>query len=170
MVINILSQNRVKVKRDSDYNIINEQTYGTFRPSNFLRNFKKIDGGFLVLGQRVFPTPPPGIARGSMLKINSQADSIWNYLDTAFTYATNLLYDAVELPSGSIIACGYSRTNNPLKDWAWLVKVNKDGCVDTLNCVSVSSFEHPVSTRKIRMYPNPTSDFVYILDFDTILI
>jgi hypothetical protein len=168
---NYVYERKLKViERDSDYNIINEQTYGTFRPSNFLRNFKKIDGGFLVLGQRVFPTPPPGIARGSMLKINSQADSIWNYLDTAFTYATNLLYDAVELPSGSIIACGYSRTNNPLKDWAWLVKVNKDGCVDTLNCVSVSSFEHPVSTRKIRMYPNPTSDFVYILDFDTILI
>jgi hypothetical protein len=160
---NYVYERKLKViERDSNYNVINEKTYGTFRPSNYLFNFKKISTGFLVLGRRVLPQPSPGIARGSMLKINSQADSIWNYLDTAFTDATNLLYDAVELPSGSIIACGYSRTNNPLKDWAWLIKVNKDGCVDTLNCMTVSNFEHPVSTKKIRVYPNPTSDLVYI--------
>ena len=68
---------------------------------------------------------------GSMFNITSTGDSVWNYLDTAFTFASNLLYDAVELPSGSIIACGYSRTTNILKDWAWLVKVSKDGCVDS---------------------------------------
>jgi hypothetical protein len=160
---NYVYERKLKViERDSDYNIVNQRTYGTFRPSNFLKNFKKINDGFLVLGQRVIPQPAPGIARGSMLKINSSADSTWNYLDTAFTVATNLLYDAVELPSGSIIACGYSRTTNILKDWAWLVKVSKDGCVDTLNCISVSSFESPNPVSQFRVYPNPTSDVVYL--------
>lgn len=162
--INVYERKLKVIERDSNYSIVNDNTYGVFHASNFLRNFKKINTGFLVLGQRAFAynSPPPGSVRGSMLKVNNSADSIWNYLDTAFTYATNLLYDAVELPSGSIIACGYSRTNNPLKDWAWLIKVNKDGCVDTLNCMTVSNFEHPVSTKKIRVYPNPTSDLVYI--------
>jgi hypothetical protein len=159
---NVYERKLKVIERDSDYNIVNEQTYGTFRPSNFLRNFKKVSDGFLVLGQRVFPLPPPGIARGSMLKINSNADSIWNYLDTAFTFATNLLYDAVELPSGSIIACGYSRTTNPLKDWAWLVKVSKDGCMDTLNCFPVSSIEAIKVEKQVKIYPNPASDFIYL--------
>lgn len=159
---NVYERKLKVIERDSDYNIVNEQTYGTFRPSNFLRNFKKVSDGFLVLGQRVFPLPSPGIARGSMLKINSNADSIWNYLDTAFTFATNLLYDAVELPTGSIIACGYSRTTNPLKDWAWLVKVSKDGCVDTLNCFPVSSIEAINPQKQVKIYPNPTSDFIYL--------
>ena len=99
---------------------------------------------------------------GSMFNITSTGDSVWNYLDTAFTFASNLLYDAVELPSGSIIACGYSRTTNILKDWAWLVKVSKDGCVDTLNCISVSSFESSNPSSKMRVYPNPTSDVIYL--------
>jgi hypothetical protein len=162
--INVYERKLKVIERDSSYNLVNEKTYGVFHASNFLRNFKKIENGFLVLGQRAFAynSPPPGSARGSMLKINNSADSMWNYLDTAFALASNLLYDAVELPSGSIIACGYSRTTNILKDWAWLVKVSKDGCVDTLNCIPVSSFESPNPMNKFRVYPNPTSDVVYL--------
>jgi len=161
--VNVYERKLKVIERDSNYDIVNEKTYGVFHALNFLRNLKKIENGFLVLGQRAFAynSPPPGSVRGSMLKVNNSADSTWNYLDTAFTFATNLLYDAVELPSGSIIACGYSRTTNPLKDWAWLIKVSKDGCVDTLNCMTLSNFESPTQASKMRVYPNPTSNIIY---------
>ncbi|MEY3194021.1 MAG: hypothetical protein RIQ78_117 [Bacteroidota bacterium] len=167
---NYLYERKLKIiERDINYDIVTERTYGQFGRNNVLQNFKKLSSGnYLILGQRaVKKTPPPpytytGLLMGSMFNITSTGDSVWNYLDTAFTFASNLLYDAVELPSGSIIACGYSRTTNILKDWAWLVKVSKDGCVDTLNCISVSSFESSNPSSKMRVYPNPTSDVIYL--------
>ena len=122
-----------------------------------------------MLGQRAIKkTPPPpntytGLLMGSLLRITSSGDSIWNYLDTAFTFASNIIYDAVELPSGSIIACGYSRTTNPEKDWGWIIKVSKDGCIDTLNCTPISSIVSIPSKSEFRVYPNPTTD-IFSLD------
>lgn len=167
--VNVYERKLKVIERDSDYNIVNEKTYGGFHPSNFLRNFKKLsNGNYLILGQRAIKkTPPPpytytGLLMGSLLSVAPNGDSIWNYLDTAFTFASNLLYDAVELPSGSIIACGYSRTTNPLKDWAWLVKVSKDGCVDTLNCFPISNVGDLMPQAQIKAYPNPTFDIIYL--------
>lgn len=166
---NVYERKLKVIERDSDYNIVNEKSYGQFHSSNLLRNFKKLTtGDYLVLGQRAIKKMPPppytytGLLMGSLLKVTPSGDSTWNFLDTAFTFASNIMYDAVELPSGSIIACGYSRTTNPLKDWAWLVKVSKDGCVDTLNCFPVSSIEGFIAEKKVRIYPNPTSDFIYL--------
>ncbi|GAB4499795.1 MAG: hypothetical protein OHK0019_37390 [Saprospiraceae bacterium] len=51
-------------------------------------------------------------------------------LIAGLTVTPHYLYDAMELPSGSIIACGYNRTYEPEpKDWGWLIKVSKDGWV-----------------------------------------
>jgi hypothetical protein len=99
---------------------------------------------------------------GSLLRVSPTGDSIWNFLDTAFGLAQNRIYDVIELPSGSIIACGYSQTLNPPKDWGWLVKVSKDGCVDTLNCFPMSSVGDFMKEQQIKVYPNPTSDFIYL--------
>jgi hypothetical protein len=68
--INVYERKLKVIERDSSYNLVNEKTYGVFHASNFLRNFKKIENGFLVLGQRAFAynSPPPGSARGSMLE------------------------------------------------------------------------------------------------------
>ncbi len=167
--INVYERKLKIIERDSHFNILNEKSYGQFHPSNLLRNLKKLTtGDYLVLGQRTIRKKPPppytytGLLMGSLLKVTAAGDSIWNYLDTAFIFASNLLYDAIELPSGNIITCGYSRTTNPPKDWAWLVKVSKDGCVDTIRCITVSNFESPIALEKIKIYPNPTSDMVYL--------
>jgi len=157
------------IERDSNYNIVNEQSYGDFSSSNFILNLKKLSNGdLLMLGQRaVKKTPPPpytytGLLMGSLLRITPSGDSIWNYLDTAFTFASNIIYDAVELSSGSIIACGYSETTNPLKDWGWIIKISKDGCIDTLNCMPISSIVSIPNNDKINVYPNPSTDVVYL--------
>lgn len=157
------------IERDSNYNLVNRKTYGDFHNRNLLRNLKKLNNGdYLMLGSRVVHFDPPAqfsaLHMGSLLRISPSGDSLWNFVDTAFAYATNTIYDAVELPSGSIIACGYSRTTNPYKDWGWIIKVNQNGCIDTLNCTEISAV-HPVpQSDPLKIYPNPATDFIY-LDF-----
>ncbi len=92
---------------------------------------------------------------------------MWSRVDTAFwsyeTGSVNYLYDAVELPSGSIVACGFSRTYEPFpKDWGWLIKVSKDGCLDTLFCSSVSTSFPIIPDKAVSLYPNPATSWVNI--------
>ncbi len=165
--LNVLERKLKFIERDSQYNIINEKAYGNFRPNNIQQNFKKLSNSdYLMIGTRSIrfssQTQYPSLNMGSLLRLSPNGDSIWNFLDTAFGLAQNRIYDAVELPSGSIIACGYSQTLNPPKDWGWLIKVSKDGCVDTLNCFPVSSNGDFMVNEQIKAYPNPTSDFIYL--------
>jgi hypothetical protein len=165
--LNVLERKLKIIERDSQFNIINEKSYGNFRPNNIQQNFKKLSNSdYLMLGTRSIQfssqTQYPSLNMGSLLRVSPTGDSIWNFLDTAFGLAQNRIYDVVELPSGSIIACGYSQTLNPPKDWGWLVKVSKDGCVDTLNCFPMSSVGDFMKEQQIKVYPNPTSDFIYL--------
>jgi len=165
--VNVFESKLKLIERDSEYNIINEKAYGNFRPNNIQQNFKKLSNSdYLMVGTRSIQfssqTQYPSLNMGSLLRISPTGDSIWNFLDTAFGLAQNRIYDAVELPSGSIIACGYSQTLNPPKDWGWLVKVSKDGCVDTFNCFPMSSVGDFMMEQQIKVYPNPTSDFIYL--------
>jgi Secretion system C-terminal sorting domain len=73
----------------------------------------------------------------------------------------NYLYDAVELPSGSIIACGSNRTfEGGAKDWGWVIKVSKNGCVDTLFCAPLAVKEPENVENWLKIQPNPAHDFV----------
>jgi hypothetical protein len=165
--LNVYESKLKLIERDSEYNIVNEKSYGNFRPNNIQQNFKKLSNSdYLMLGTRSIQfssqTQYPSLNMGSLLRVSPTGDSIWNFLDTAFGLAQNRIYDVVELPSGSIIACGYSQTLNPPKNWGWLVKVSKDGCVDTLNCFPMSSVGNFMMEQQIKVYPNPTTDFIYL--------
>jgi hypothetical protein len=156
------------IKRDSAYNLVTQKSYGAFHNLNWMLNFKQLSNGdYLIIGSNVVRFDPPAqyvaLHMGSLLRVSPTGDSIWHYADTAFAAALNVLYDVVELPSGSIIACGYSRTNDPQKDWGWLIKISKDGCVDTLNCFPVSRIgDILVKEQPLKAYPNPTSDFIHL--------
>lgn len=155
------------IERDSAYNLVAQKSYGGFHNLNWMVNFKQLaNGDYLIIGSNVVSFEPPaqyiGLHMGSLLRVSPSGDSIWNYADTAFAAALNVLYDVVELPSGSIIACGYSRTNDSPKDWGWLIKINNDGCVDTLNCFPMSSVGDFMKEQQIKVYPNPTTDFIYL--------
>ncbi|MEQ1746671.1 MAG: T9SS type A sorting domain-containing protein [Saprospiraceae bacterium] len=165
--LNVIERKLKLIERDSQYNIINEKAYGDFKPNNIQQNLKNLSNSdYLMVGTRSIQfssqTQYPGLNMGSLFRLSPNGDSIWNFLDTAFGLAQNRIYDAVELPSGSIIACGYSQTLNPPKDWSWLIKVSKDGCVDTLNCFPVSGIEAVWPEKQVKVYPNPASDFIYI--------
>ncbi len=155
------------VRRDSNMNLLWERTMPhATTPSNALWDIKPTpDGNWLAVGNWIpfyseNPDSVPYLA-GVLHKFSPEGDSIWTVLDTAFWHplygSENHLGGAVVLPSGSTIAVGNSTNfNGQFKSWAWMLKVDNDGCVDTL-CTIVGSEEAPLlqGTGKMRVYPNP---------------
>ncbi|MFT5745430.1 MAG: hypothetical protein ACI920_000796 [Saprospiraceae bacterium] len=120
------------------------------------------------------PNYVPNALMGVMYKINSDLDSIWSRRDTAawnfLGGSRNYPLNAVELESGSIVVCGYHQDPETSATSRWLYKVDKNGSMDTLNCVlPVSIEEVPLPESQISVYPNPTSQKlqVKLLNQDT---
>jgi hypothetical protein len=96
-----------------------------------------------------------------------------NYLNGIFLSPIRGFYGAVELPNGSIIACGFSDryTLDEVKDSiidfhseAWLYKVDKNGCLNSKDCATVSINDTPSDEKKssLNVFPNPTQSQVSI--------
>ncbi|MDX2280108.1 MAG: T9SS type A sorting domain-containing protein, partial [Saprospiraceae bacterium] len=110
----------------------------------------------------------PNALAGWMYKFDNNLDSIWSREDTVFynlqIYTEHWLNGAVQLPSGSVIAAGQINVYYPApgKSWGWLIKVNRDGCIDTLAC-SVSAIIDQKNSREvvINVYPNPTNGLLF---------
>jgi len=108
-----------------------------------------------------------------MVKVSPQGDSLWGRIDTAYwnsEYGSyNELRSAIELPSGSIIACGETRTLDTLlglKSWGWLLKVDKNGCLTMLDCATSGTAPVPSLVSGLNVFPNPARDavtFTYVL-------
>ncbi|MBL7783219.1 MAG: T9SS type A sorting domain-containing protein [Saprospiraceae bacterium] len=166
---NEISRQPIIVVRDSMFNLIQTDTFGVANSpvTVFLNTISLHNGGWLAVGTNPqnYATPPLSTEfnalSGWMYKIDSNVNKVWSRVDTAFwstqTGSANYLYDAIELPSGSIIACGYNRTYEPApKDWGWLIKVSADGCVDTLSCAVLPTHSPSLSPwENLRLYPNP---------------
>ncbi len=129
------------------------------------------DGHWVVVGQWItlHPPPPyfgPNYRGGATLKFTSEGDSLWSRLDTAFWSprcgSTNYLGGVVVLPSGSIIAAGYAESYcfNPERSYGWVLKMSKDGCVNTLCTTTSAGVIQPY--EPINLFPNPTTGMLYI--------
>ncbi len=163
--------------RDKDFNLIKRDTFGKadFFVNGFNNTLMLRDGGCLALGGQPvkYTTPPPltppgyNALAGWLLRLDKNNEEVWSRVDTAFwstkSGSYNYYVDAVELPSGSIVACGISRTEEPNpKDWGWVIKVSKDGCIDTLFCHPVDAVSIENLNGKTRVYPNPTQSIINI--------
>jgi hypothetical protein len=100
---------------------------------------------------------------GYVHKFNINGDSIWARRDTMFYYdepyrGFSGFYSAVALPSGGIIAVGFSRKDpGPNQtDYGWVQKISKDGCVEELTCQGTTSTSE-IASIPIQVYPNPTN-------------
>jgi hypothetical protein len=167
-----ITKNTKIVIRDEDFNLIDEKVVSP--PLSELNGFVDIqltqDGNWLGIGS--LTTPPlwtqPNALAGWMYKFDDNLDSIWSREDTVFynlqIYTDHWLHGAVQLPSGSIIAAGQINVYypSPGKSWGWLIKVNKDGCIDTLAC-SVSAIPdiETYQESNLKVYPNPTSGLLF---------
>lgn len=163
------------VIRDESFSLVRQDTFGmTDTPQHGLSKIIPLnDGGWLTIGIKphYYAVEPSQTTYNSlsgwMLRLDSEYNTLWSRADTAFWSnemgSENYLYDAVELPSGSIIACGYSTTYEPqIKDWAWLIKVDKNGCMDTLFCSPVSSISMQPYSMDVKIYPNPAQTVINI--------
>lgn len=158
-------QQPILVIRDSAFNIKLEKSYAEFSHQNIFRNLIPVSsGGWLGVGGRIF-----GDYRyGWMVRINGQGDTLWNTVNLAINDSSevsynNILLNAVELSSGSIIASGYCEVDLALSlDRGWLIKVDKNGCVDTLMCNPISPVFETSAAEQIKVYPNPVTDQITV--------
>lgn len=63
------------------------------------------------------------------------------------------------LPSGSIIAAARADkfSPSPSRSYGWVIKVDKDGCLDTISCAVTDVFETELESFEIKLFPNPAS-------------
>ena len=108
---------------------------------------------------------------GSLYKISENGDSLWSRLDTAlfdhYGYDLNEYSGVGVLSSGSIVAFGHAIQDFPGIGglYAWLVKVDSDGCMDTLLCSTSNTGAAPKEPETdthgyCQVFPNPAKDVV----------
>ncbi|MCA0236051.1 MAG: T9SS type A sorting domain-containing protein [Bacteroidetes bacterium] len=126
------------------------------------------DGHYIGAGETLVKDGNDPTRRvGWLYKFSTDGDSIWERkINAPFLplYYTNSGFFAGVgvLSSGNIIAGGSSNEGNT--QYAWLVKVTNDGCVDTLFCESVSTtVALPDNQRpEVDIYPVPASKYFTI--------
>lgn len=165
------------IERDTDFNLIAEHTYG--EPGYIERwgDFIPMsDGGYVAVGQNYleYAIPRPGDLATWIVRLDEEGDTLWTHTNLIFPdsqyayYSEQALHSVVELPSGSIVASGYYVGQTHFPDWGRgiLIKVDRNGCLDTLLCPPISSLINPlVGTDKMTVFPNPSdSRFVFELD------
>lgn len=158
------------IKRDSNFNLVHEKLIGVPKKdaNGFTSFFPTQDGGWFAAGEASTWSEIKA-SSGWMYKLDQQGDSLWSRMDTAQApgpwNCQNTLWSAFELPSGSIIACGYSERLDGPKPWGWLIKVDKNGCIDTLNCHPVSQTAGPGQPGgNLKVFPNPVRGTLHFAD------
>jgi|GEM_PF-828542 len=165
------------VVRDNNFNVMSDVAFGVAdSPRNrFYHATQLKDEGWLCIGTRsvrypIAPYVPLDYFNSTsswMIKVSPQGDSLWGRIDTAHWSSKNGSYNelrsVIELPSGSIVACGETQTLEPsqnLKSWGWLLKVDKNGCLDTLHCATSGIPSIPSALVGLSVFPNPANDAV----------
>lgn len=116
------------------------------------------DGNFLIVG---FLNDSDWWGSQVIYKFTPSGDSIWMYRDYCELGCYHFLGGVTELPSGSVVAAGYSENLDEAKTYGLIIKLDKNGCIDTLCGSMVSTFETAL-VGKIKVYPNPTSNIINI--------
>ena len=160
------------VCRDSLFNLKWKRTYGDTLFLNWFSTLTKGPDSFLYAAGYI----PDGVTWGRVCKIDPEnGELVWEARDTAFYIpgwgSRNRLEGITVLPSGSVIAVGYTidYTNH---ENGILYKVTADGCIDTL-CTTVGIDKLIQNQeKKINLYPNPAIDEITfdIGDFNDLFV
>lgn len=157
------------VKRDTNFNTIWHTSFG--QPTSNMNNLVDVascpDGGWVAVGQYinvVSEGPIWGYYASMIAKVSADGDSLWSRLDTLFNptmiASEPYLSGVVVHPSGSIFTCGRvdKLYPDPRKFYGWLIKVDKDGCMEPGCNPMVSTTNLKPLLEKITVYPNPVVD------------
>ena len=166
-----LNSNPTITKLDSNFNLIWKKYLGNFTGIYDLIIDLEYDNRSQTLvaaGERVVSYAPwLSELEGWILKLNLDGEILWSVSDTVISDPVNgvihFLGGVEVAPTGSIYAAGYVTHNKPpQRDYGWIIKATPDGCIDTI-CTTLSIEEQiRHKTMPIPVYPNPTSDILYI--------
>lgn len=123
---------------------------------------------YIFTGQKtVYFNQWSGALEGWICKMSADGELLWSVADTALYdpnhYVQHHLGGVALAPSGSIYAAGYiDHSKPPGRNYGWIIKATADGCIDTI--CTTASVEEQINRKKvpIPVYPNPTSDLLYI--------
>jgi hypothetical protein len=132
------------------------------------------DGNWVALGY--WATPDSTIMYeekwygGCHYKFSPQGDSIWSRCDTVVSpdniHSQDALGGIAVLPSGSIISAGKANEYDNIlghRSLGWLVKIDQNGCLDTL-CNFATAIPELSFSRELEVlvYPNPVTDYLSV--------
>jgi len=157
------------VKRDNNLDLLWSHFLSpTTVIANFTIDLNPTQGGnWIALGKWANPDGSTyGWPGACLYNISANGDSIWSRCDTVVGefYSSGDLGGLIVLPTGSIIAAGKVNRYSPSgsRSLGWLLKVDKNGCLDSLcNLVNTQS-EIPSLEPDFQIYPNPTDHLLYI--------
>ena len=173
------------VVRNEAFELVREDTFGIAdNPWRSLgKTVKLADGGLVIVGRTPWlyntpPGPPAGAEpynaiAGWMVRLDEYGQKMWQRVDTAYwsqeSGSRSYLRSVIELPSGSLVACGYSEHYDPptIRNKAWVVKVDANGCMDPLDCETiVSTDDQPPAASELplsmHVFPNPASEVIQV--------
>lgn len=160
------------ISRDHDFNLVNSVELDTPETQeDYFRNLIPINaGGFLGTGINVefFDVPDSNNIVGHgyawLVRFSDTGEVLWERKDLILPDTTSFftkqeIITAVELSSGSIIAAGTLTSQSLAAPRAFLIKVDKHGCLDTLSCdLMVDITEAGVAPPEVKVFPNPTGN------------
>jgi len=153
-------------KIDQGGSILWENKIGSIRRSLYIKNFRKVNNGFITTG---FSNETDSVTyqyySGWMMKLDNNLDSLWyhDYIHEDENWE-NFFYDASPTTDNGYIAIGKARPDGGgSTNKMWIVKVDSMGC-DTPGCATgVQVFEMPyLFNNELTIWPNPASDWLNI--------
>ncbi|MFN8309600.1 MAG: T9SS type A sorting domain-containing protein [Chitinophagales bacterium] len=140
----------------------------TFETVTTMFSIKKVhDGNYVAVGRNILnPEDTSVYVAGYLVKFSDESDSakiIWERSYRALSNAQiSSLYDIVEQPDGSLIACGDTKnTNDSIYQRGWIIKLDSFGCLVPGCQNDLGVTESTKELAEIRLSPNPTSNVLY---------
>jgi hypothetical protein len=150
------------VCRDSNFNLVWERYLESYPSSiNYSIDLQGTsDANYIVVGRNVLGFSTFG---SFIYKFNPNGEGIWQFMNNCepIEHCDQVLGGVTELPGGSIVAAGYVENFAEGKAYGLLIKLDKNGCIDTLCSSTTGTYEVELAS-KIKVYPNPTSDIITI--------
>jgi hypothetical protein len=126
------------------------------------------DGNWIGVGKMA--REGASFSGGWIFKFDNAGTVLWSRVDTAYISGgdaeEHVLCGLSVLPSGSIVACGYFKNyaETPIKSYAWLIKTDANGCIDSTDC-AVTGVTEPWTdgdSQVLYLYPNPATYMLYL--------
>lgn len=149
------------VRMDKNFNIMWEQFFGYLGQFQGWQDLNQTpDGNFIVSGYADLVTTL-AYPKAVHYKFSPEGDSIWLRQDSMYTWDHMRIMGTAVLSSGSIISIGFNR-DGPYGETGFIMKLTRDGCLDTLNCFPVMTHNPVTVIESMKIYPNPADESIKI--------